>query len=268
MSRRRQLSIAGALALGLALPFLAAQVGPSGGLPSQPRFQAVTVGAGDKAGTGQIRTHTAAVGYRHSAGDARLCLEENDATAGNQSWYLQAVNEGFRIRTAADGCSVSGAGTPLQIERTGATVDSIALAATSITANGAEVVGQTSGTFTASLTTACSTTPTVDFKWTKQGNIVTLMATQAVSCTSDSTTTAYDAGSLPASIRPAANQCAGIIPAVNNAVNGYGAIRLETGGGINVALAPAGSTTACSGTGWTASGTKGVGQWVATYVVN
>lgn len=54
MTPRGAIGFAGGLALALALPFLAAQVGPVGGLPSKPRFTSVGIGKVAPSATGAL----------------------------------------------------------------------------------------------------------------------------------------------------------------------------------------------------------------------
>lgn len=75
-----------------------------------------------------------------------------------------------------------------------------AYACQSITGTG---VTQTSSTFTATWVTGCSNDPAGTITYVQTGNVVTLVPTQAVSCTSDATAMSTAAGDLPAAIRPA-----------------------------------------------------------------
>lgn len=106
-ARVRNLSL-GALA-GVALVAL---IG-AGGFPSRPTFQQTTV-----------RSTTPS-----------LFFDETDASATNQRWRWRAASEGLVLQTCNDGSDTC-TGDAISLERTGATIDSIALAAGAVTLNG------------------------------------------------------------------------------------------------------------------------------------
>lgn len=131
--------------------------------------------------------------------------------------------------------------------------------------------GATSGTFTATWETACTTSPTQTFKYVVSGTVVTLTATQTVTCTSDSTTFTASAA-LPLAIRPDTNLRVYGATFVNNGTADLeaGCIRLETDGSMTLMRT---TTSPCNATAWTNSGTKtweiavgGVGYGPSTYV--
>lgn len=63
-------------------------------------------------------------------------------------------------------------------------------------------VTQTSGTFTVTWSGGCSNAPTGTFTYVQTGNVVTLLATTDVACTSNATTFQTNIGDQPAAIRP------------------------------------------------------------------
>jgi hypothetical protein len=113
---------------------------------------------------------------------------------------------------------------------------------------------QTSGTFSANVTTGLTTTPAADFAWWKIGNIVYLQVTNGVSGTSNNTTTSTSAGALPVGIRPATNITPSVTVGVqDNGTIKAGCIQLKTDGQIVWGI-PSGGVNCLSA--WTASGTK------------
>jgi len=124
--------------------------------------------------------------------------------------------------------------------------------------NGASVITPTSGTYTATLSTGCTTTPTATVKWAKTGNIVVLNFGNFGTCTSNTTIMSLDA-SVPAAERPATNQCANVISVEDNTVINHATARIQTSGVVDFGLDGA-SGGSCSGAGWTASGTKSLGS--------
>lgn len=116
----------------------------------------------------------------------------------------------------------------------------------------------TSGTYTATLSTGCTTTPTATAKWVKNGHLVTINFGNFGTCTSNSTITSLDA-SVPASERPASNQCLQVISVEDNTVLSHALARVLTSGVIDFGLDGA-SGGNCGGAGWTSSGTKSLGQ--------
>lgn len=134
-------------------------------------------------------------------------------------------------------------------------------------------VAQTTGTFSATIATGCSTTPTVDFAWSKIGNIVTLKLTSnTISCTSNTTNhTQSTTGDLPAAIRPSSEVTFGSVPVLNSGNQSWGCISLSSNGTIIWELL---QSNVCQNNGYTASGSRGVvgtgnqaGTTVYTYTI-
>ena len=112
------------------------------------------------------------------------------------------------------------------------------------------------GTFTATWETACTTNPTQTWKYTVVGTLVTIVATQDISCTSDSTTFTAS-GALPVGIRPDAGYVilgARLVDSGTADANS-GCLRIETDGSLTWFRSGA---SPCAGTAWTASGTKSI----------
>lgn len=151
---------------------------------------------------------------------------------------------------------------------TGSTLTLAATTTTNVTGTDLQLngvsVATSSGTMTPTLTTGCTTTPTVNFRWARAGNVVTLAQTNTPTCTSNAVTTAITAA-LPASIRPAVNQCVAYIAATDNGAGTVAAVEVQTDGDLNWGE---GAGAACSALGWTASGTKTLNAFSGSYVLN
>jgi hypothetical protein len=217
-------------------------------------------------------------------------LRKSDAAANGGRWRWLVINGALQMGLCADDgttCTVWG-----QVNRSGSTLSSITLQAPTLNlagttaqsggsgvtigsptggaqgagsinaqalyVNGAPVpsgVAITTGTFTATWETACTTNPTQNWKWIKVGSLVTLTALQGFTCTSDSTTfTASFA--LPAAIRPDASQRVIGLAVTDNGVPDVpiACLHVEPDGSMSVRRS---STAPCQGNTFTNSGTKG-----------
>ncbi len=276
------------LAFCAGLPLLMAP--SSSGIPSRPRFQSVGVGqtapsgAGNLTATGTVAAFnvqsdfasittmaavTATITNLNGAGLAtfssatpELRFMESDASANNQLWGWRVEGEQLCLRVLDD--TASSAATVLCVDRTGNTVDLINLQATAVQANGVAVATGESGTFAATLTTGCTTTPSLNFRWARAGNVVTIASTGTTTCTSNSNTVLLTAA-VPAAIRPTVNQCVAYIMATDNGVGTNAAVQIQTDGDINIAE---GLGSNCSALSWTSSGTKTLNEWNGSYVLN
>ncbi len=266
--RRRTLSIAGALALGLALPFLVAQTGPSGGLPSRPRFQALGLGTtaptivGEISALGNVNTALSIVLDNDSNGttnSARFCGSSGDAGAcffvagsGRTSAIITGGPTGAQavLRTLGNHPLVFGTSNTLAVTISGSQV--VDFVNTPTIASSPIIEG---GTFTASFDNACTTTPTVTFDWQRAGNVVTLspVSQSGFSCTGDSTSFATTGTPVPAALRPVFQVTSGVLDGfTNNSAATWAEYTIGTGG--DIAVNRCSSLTAdCSVTGWTAA---------------
>lgn len=123
-----------------------------------------------------------------------------------------------------------------------------------------------SGTFTASYTNGCTTTPTQSIRWVKIGNLVTMTAAAALSCTADTTVFDTDSTDIPAAIRPTtSNVYSAKFGANNNSTSVSAMIELQ-GGEIIVNRCDA-VTGTCDGGAWTGSGTRGLDAWTLSYIL-
>lgn len=123
---------------------------------------------------------------------------------------------------------------------------------TSIPAN--DTTGST-GTFTATYSTGCTTQPTQTFSYAQVGAIVYLQMTGSFTCTGNATTMVTSTPPLPAAIWPTSGTFTiSNVALVNNGTQtGTGCIRVLTTGNIQLGIA---DSTGCQSSGWTASGTR------------
>jgi len=124
-----------------------------------------------------------------------------------------------------------------------------------------------SGTFTATYTNACTTSPTQSIRWYKIGSVVTMTAAAATgNCTADTTTFDTDSTDVPAAIRPttSAAYSAGF-GANNNGTSVTAMIEIATNGEIIVNRCGA-VTGTCDGGAWTGSGNRALDAWTISYV--
>lgn len=126
-----------------------AQQSNIGGLPSRPRFQAVTVGAGTGALTGQIIATRSAGGENaalsiKATGNAGIGLRETGAASDAKQWDIVTGSGSLLMRTVADD-SLS-ASTFLRIDRTAMAVTDVEIGNTTdnpaVTINGSPALTQ------------------------------------------------------------------------------------------------------------------------------
>lgn len=180
---------------------------------------------------------------------------------------LPVANGGTNVTSSADDNVLVGNGTTWQSKAltSCSAADSAVTYNTSTNAWGCNTitsgVSQTTGTFSATWATGCTTTPSVNFSWSKIGNIVALkMTSNSTTCTSNTTThTTSGATDLPAAIRPAAEVTFFGVPVTNNGNSTIGCMSLSSGGTIIWELnQTTGGTVECQNNGYTASGTRGI----------
>ena len=211
-----------------------------------------------------ISTSRAAI---HGAA-TRLLLDETDAPTDEKIYEFAQVAGLLTLgtRTDADGAGAAA----ISINRTGTTVDSINLAATSVTVNGSPITAATSGTFVASFETACSTTPTITYDWTRSGEIVVLfpVSVSGFPCTGDSTSFISTSTPVPAAIRPSSIVYSPPHDSyTDNGANTWASVSLLTDGNIRFNECTA-FTAICNPTGWTASANRGAPAAMAiTYML-
>jgi hypothetical protein len=223
-----------AFLLGALVAVVGAAGAQTSGFPSRPRFQTVTA-----------VTPVSGVTHAYSAESTLPGMKfvETDAAADNRLWRFRASSENFGLQACTDAGVCSG--DIFIVERTGATIDSVAFPANT-TAGGSLVcradgtncpagVTQTSGNFVASFDTACTTTPTATYGYVQTGNTVTikLKSTSGFACTGDSTSFATTGTPIPAAIRPTTNVISPMQHGCSNNAAGVAcAVRLGSDGNI------------------------------------
>jgi hypothetical protein len=126
-----------------------------------------------------------------------------------------------------------------------------------ITASSVPWATQTTASTTPTVTTGCTTTPAINFRFVKTGNVVT-MSSDGTACTSNSTAFFIPAALPSAAYEPAHNQSC-IVRMIDNGSNVVAVMNINAG---SLEIDPQTAT----GTGvWTASGTKGYAGVSCTY---
>jgi len=265
--------------LGLCLPLMIAAT--SGGLPSRPRFQSVGIGTPPPSTTPdqvlELRTDV--------AGPTGVTLLMTKGTAGTdqKTWGIggRLAPNTFCIGTYSDAKSFSQCG--LGMQRTGVAITDVSfgnnidnptftfngtgaisgvgsgltsLNATNLssgTVNDARLstnVAPSTGSGNFTLSTGCTTTPSIPYTYVKLGNIVVLTI-GAVACTSNSTT--FIITGVPAAIQPVSQSVTVPMCAMQNASS-----TVMTGSlNVNAASSTWSFNLNDSSTGWTSSSTKG-----------
>lgn len=187
----------------------------------------------------------------------RILWNDTDSAANEK--LTECINSGnvFQCATRTD---ADGAGSIfLTMTRSGTTVSTLNLQGNEVQVNGLPISGSgAQGTFTASFDTACSTTPTVTYDWTRSGNLVVLypVATAGFPCTGDSTSFVTTGAPVPAAIRPNTNADTAPHPGyTDNSVSTWAQVTVTSGGNISYNKCTALNTT-CNGAGWTAANNR------------
>lgn len=250
-----------------------------GGFPSRPTFQAVRVGSPravafgstDSASTYGSSARNAALWNYSGASTGSMRILEN--VYYNGSTFL-AINTGPSAQlNTEDGMicletapSVTG-GTSPTFGTCRFQVDSVG----NITAPNATSVpwtSQTSGTFTSTLSTGCTTTPTATISWVKTGSIVTVWWPATTwNCTSNTSTKTTDA-SIPVAERPTTTKCLGILSGENNTAAAIMTAQVTSSGTLNFGIANSGTGASdCNGVNSTTSGTFAIDSASFTYTL-
>jgi hypothetical protein len=131
-------------------------------------------------------------------------VNETDAAANNRLWQFYAAGE----RLSFDATTDAGAGTTwLSVDRTGSTVDSINLQATSVQINGSQITWGTYTPTASTFTNLDSATPAV-CQYMRVGAVVTVSGMVTVNATA-SANTQFEITLPVASNLAASNQLAG-----------------------------------------------------------
>lgn len=281
-----------ALVAGFALAMtgaVIAQQSTVSGSSSRPRFQAVGVGtaapaagnltasgtvtagalttagalsAANVVSTGSANPSVAASSVTLAGGASGQIWQVNTAApANNRIWslYVDGTTGGLVGRVAND--AIGAVGNWLNVTRSGTTVTSVNLQGTAIQGNGVDMT-PTTGTFTLTLTTGCTTSPSVTARYAKVGSLVTLNWPAFAVCTSNATTRVLSG--LPAALSPVAaidlNSC-------NSANNGGAAVISACGIGAGTTVVAV-SNGASPGNAFTASGLTQIYGASVSYPVN
>lgn len=262
-----------AVLLGALLAATAGVLAQSGGYPTIARFLRIGVGTAPPSASGTIAYSGLVQKTNAGAGFNIACFRNSSGSAGDQSYGIRYGGGGDLLVGVgmADDCSTANGAPLISGVKSGANMGPVRLFGSSLTyagPSGAANIDMTpsSGTFTASYLDACSTTPTQSVRWYKIGDVVTLTADAAFTCTSDTTLFECDSGCLPAAIRPTTSAVrSSVVGAQNNTTSATAILTIRTDGEISVERCGA-VTGTCVGGAWTNSGTKGVDPWTVTYV--
>lgn len=179
---------------------------------------------------------------RSSAPNFRI--DESGGAADNKLWDVTAFSESLQMRALNDAGSSATAW--LTVDRTGITVDSINLQATSVQTNGVDATAST-GTFTCTGTGFSGTDPTGTCRYVKFGNMVTLFIPH-LEGTSDATT--FTVTGAPAAIQPTRAQLLRSVRGEDSSIAQDDIqVRVETSGTITY-------INGADPNGWSSSGTK------------
>jgi hypothetical protein len=204
-----------------------------------------------KSGTG----NTAAIYIATSGANPFIAFASGLDSSGNRLWDMGVDTERFIARVGND--ASSSFTNWLVVDRTANVVDNINLLATAVQVNGVDITAST-GTFTATLASGLTTTPTGTLTYKKIGNVVTLYNNSGSGIQGTSNSTSWSITGLPAAIQPAAGTRT--IPCywVDNGSTVAGFLQLTASSGT---MGPNSNT----GT-FTGSGTKGIpAGWSVTY---
>jgi len=197
----------------------------SGGFPSRPTFGKVNVTV--------------------PATASLLTLRESDGGANAKSWSVNTSTTQLSLSLDTD----AGVNTtfPLIFTRSGTTATQIDLAATALKVNTIDVT-PSQGTFSLTLSTGCTTTPSVTATYQKVGQMVT-MHIPFVTCTSNSSQ--FQFSGIPAAIRPStATGAVAMANCLDNTTNANNcSIRVNTSGTADMLFNDQSAS-------WTTSGTK------------
>lgn len=185
-------------------------------------------------------------------------VDETDAASNERNWLYRSSAGILAISTATDAAPTTAVANAVTIDRTGTTVDSINLQATSVQKNGVEIATYETGSFTVNYGNACTTTPSQTWDYIKIGNQVTIKldATSGFPCTGD--TTSFSSGAVPAALIPPDNVISPMFGDGGCQDNGTVVqCAMSISGGLGLmAQADCSGGGACNATGWQATGNR------------
>lgn len=232
---------------------LFAQVGGGGVRPAPNTHTGNVTVSGTLDVTGAV---TANANFEVSSATPYVDISDTNATADENVWRFFGGSGQLLGQALTDDKSAGNQW--LTVDRTGTTVDAVALAATDVTVNGASIAAE-SGTFEAQYDDACTTTPSQTVNYMRIGNLVTLRFVDNITCTSDATAFATTGTPVPSAIRPTADVMLGGFQVVDNSTTQLGCAKITSAGNVVIHRDP--TPFGQCGSTWTGSGTK-------TFVIN
>lgn len=185
-------------------------------------------------------------------------VDETDAAANERNWLYRSSAGILALSTATDAAPTTAVANALTIDRTGTTVDSFAISATSATLNGLALATYETGSFTVNYGNACTTTPSQTWDYIKVGNQVTIKldSTSGFPCTGD--VTSFSSGAVPAALIPPDNALSPMFGDGGCQDNGTVVqCAMSISGGLGLmAIGDCTGGGACNATGWQAAGNR------------
>ena len=250
--RNAALAFSGIILVGLA----PALMGPSGGFPSRPRFQAVGVGTVAPANSGQ-QAWSGSVG---AAGLVQTTTNTNNGATAFSAWRL--VNDAAHTAQIGQTSSTTASsfiytGGPTTEQMFLGTNENIPI---TFGVNGTEVLRLTStdtGTFNSNVQGTGCTTGSVTWAYKKMGAVVALKITARTNfpAACSGGTMIDSSGNIPAAIRPTTTTTLTGGVFTNNAVTQLGCVDITPGGNMNYGVLATGGGS-CGGSNWTGAGNR------------
>jgi hypothetical protein len=185
-------------------------------------------------------------------------VDETDAASNERNWLYRSSAGILALSTATDAAPTTAVANAVSIDRTGTTVDSINLQATSVQKNGVEIATYETGSFTVNYGNACTTTPSETWDYIKIGNQVTIKldAKSGFPCTGD--VTSFSSGAVPAALIPPDNALSPMFGDGGCQDNGTVVqCAMSISGGLGLmAYGDCTGGGACNATGWQAAGNR------------
>lgn len=185
-------------------------------------------------------------------------VDETDAASNERNWLYRSSAGILAISTATDAAPTTAVANAVTMDRTGTTVDSINLQATSVQKNGVEIATYETGSFTVNYGNACTTTPSQTWDYIKIGNQVTIKldSTSGFPCTGD--VTSFSSGAVPAALIPPDNAISPVFGDGGCQDNGTVVqCSMSISGGLGLmSMADCSGGAACNATGWQATGNR------------
>lgn len=228
-----------------------------GGFPSRPKFQSAQAKQFNVVNPAAPSNSRAVQFTENNSGDFLLYLCEDDLITCDP-----IISTNGRSGTGASLVRVHEDASLLQALTVygNATFNSDANVVGNLQENGVDVATVSEGTFTASFVDGCTTTPTVAFRYTKVGSLVSLSANSGFVCVADTNSLRTASGSVPSEIRPGASrgtvEIIGVTVTNNSTTDSVpGCISITTAGLMQILRSTSG---ACNTGSFTAGGNMGI----------